>query len=254
MCCGPMTMKSYPPSRAVRCASLALALSAAGSSIAQAPSALIDKARLLAVGGVQGGLTIHLGCSEEGLLASFAKDSRFVAQGLARDESVVRKLRSALGSKRLYGRASVVLLRGTKLPYNDQLVRYLIVDDALGVAETELKRVLCPGGVLARRKGTGWSTEVMPWPKTFDEWTHVRHGADGNVVSRDGAVGAPTNVRWIADSPPTSSLSQKVVIVSASGRLFSVPSQPAEGNRHTRHRGLRLGLLRQTHRKNKGGE
>ena len=84
-----------------------------------------------------------------------------------------------------------------------------------------------PGGVLAKRNGTGWSTEVKPWPASFDEWTHVRHGADGNVVSQDGAVGAPTNVRWIADSPSTSSLSQKVVIVSSAGRLFSVIGEQA---------------------------
>ena len=164
-----------------------------------AQSIAMDKPQLLSAGQVQGGLAIHLGCSEEGLLTAFAKDPRFVAQGLARDERVVRKLRSALKSENLYGRVSVIRLVGEKLPYDDHLVRYLIVDDALGIPKAELMRVLCPGGVLARRTEAGWSTEVKPWPESFDEWTHVRHGADGNVVSQDRAVGSPTNVRWIAD-------------------------------------------------------
>jgi outer membrane protein assembly factor BamB len=211
-----------PLTRALWCACLALLVPAASVH-----AAVIDKSELLSAGQIHGGLAVHLGCSEEGLLAAFAKDSRFIAQGLARDESVVRKLRSALESENLYGKVSVILLDGERLPYNDQLVRYLIVEDALGIPDAELKRVLCPGGVLARRTADGWSTEVQPWPKSLDEWTHVRHGADGNVVSRDSAVGSPTNVRWIADSPPTSSMSQKVVIVSAAGRLFSVIGERA---------------------------
>lgn len=168
---------------------------------------------------------LHLGCTQTGLLAAFARDPRFVAQGLVRAAGSVERLRSALQSTDLYGRASVVLHRGDKLPFADSLVRYLVVEDKLGCADAELQRVLCPGGVLAKRTGAKWSIEVKPWPSRLDEWTHVRHGPDGNVVSRDAAVGAPTNVRWIADSPPTSSLSQKVVIVSSAGRLFSVIGQ-----------------------------
>lgn len=213
-------------SRAVIC--MCLALPVAGSSAALALPAVIDKPQLISTGGVQGGLVIHLGCTDEELLAAFAKDPRFVAQGLARNEGVVRKLRSALEPENLYGsNVSVIQLADAKLPYNDQLVRYLIVDDALGVSQDELMRVLCPGGVLAMRTAAGWSTEIKPWPESLDEWTHVRHGADGNVVSKDGTVGLPTNVRWIADSPPTSSMSQKVVIVSTAGRLFSVIGERA---------------------------
>jgi len=197
-------------------------VSARGTGAVLQVEDLIGKARLLSVSDVQGGLAIHLGCSEVDLLEAFALDPRFVVQGLARDEGTAQRLRAALESRDLYGKATVNVLEGQRLPYNDDLVRTLIVDDALGVPQAELLRVLCPGGVLARRTGAGWSTETKPWPDEFDEWTHVRHGADGNVVSQDRAVGSPTNVRWIADSPSTSSLSQKVVIVSAAGRLLSV--------------------------------
>ena len=37
-----------------------------------------------------------------------------------------------------------------------------------------------------------------PWPKEMDEWSHPRHGADGNAVSCDTLVAPPERVRWIA--------------------------------------------------------
>lgn len=202
-------------------------LAAGSSSDALGAEDLISKPQLLSVSDVQGGLAVHLGCAEVGLLEAFARDSRFVVQGLTRDEGTAGTLRAALDAEDLHGRASVIVLQGERLPYNDQLVRTLIVDDALGVPEAELLRVLCPGGLLARRTAAGWSTETKPWPDSLDEWTHVRHGADGNVVSQDRTVGSPTNARWIADSPSTSSMSQNVVIVSAAGRLLSVIGEPA---------------------------
>ena len=101
---------------------MCLALPVAGSSAALALPAVIDKPQLISTGGVQGGLVIHLGCTDEELLAAFAKDPRFVAQGLARNEGVVRKLRSALEPENLYGsNVSVIQLADAKLPYNDQL-------------------------------------------------------------------------------------------------------------------------------------
>ena len=165
---------------------------------------------------------IHLGCKDATLLSDFAMDSRFVAQALVSGADVAGRLRAAIAAKDLYGRASVRSLHSRRLPYVDHLVRFLIVEDPMGVPESELTRVLCPGGVLARKTPSGWSTTLKPWPKTMDDWTHVRHGADGNLVSSDQLVGAPTNVRWIADSPPTTSMSQNVVIVSSGGRLFTV--------------------------------
>ncbi len=39
---------------------------------------------------------------------------------------------------------------------------------------------------------------VKPWPEQMDEWTHPRHSASGNAVSRDTLVGPPRRVRWLA--------------------------------------------------------
>jgi len=192
------------------------------SQSAAATGTLIDKQQILAASPIHGGLVIHIGCTDAGLLVDFAQDSRFITQALVRGSEVVSRLRAALSADNLVGQASVRSLNEQRLPYVDHLVRFLIVEDALGVPNSELMRVLCPGGVLARKSSAGWSTTIKPWPEEMDEWTHVHHGADGNLVSSDELVGAPTNVRWIADSPPTTSMSQNVVIVSSGGRLLTV--------------------------------
>jgi outer membrane protein assembly factor BamB len=182
----------------------------------------IERQQILAASKVHGGVMIHLGCRDTRLLTDFARDSQFIVQGLTSDARLTARLRASLTDKKLSGKASVRTAHGTRLPYVDHLVRFLIVEDPLGIPESELNRVLCPGGVLARKSASGWSISTQPWPETMDEWTHVRHGADGNLVSRDQLVGAPTNVRWIAESPPTTSMSQDVVIVSCGGRLLTV--------------------------------
>jgi len=190
---------------------------------AAGPAAADVKRDVLSGSEVRGGLVVHLGCPSAALLAEFASDQRFVAHGLARGADTVAAIRTALAAGGLYGRASAEQLVGTKLPYVDQLVRFLVVQEPLGIDEAEMLRVLCPGGVLYRKTPKGWRRTVKPWPATLDEWTHPRHGADGNVVSRDRLVGPPTNVRWISGRQRSErGVLNTQVIVSSAGRLFAV--------------------------------
>ena len=98
-----------------------------------------------------GGLVVHLGCQDATLLAAFARHDRFVVHGLAPDARTTHEIRAALAARELYGRASAEQLLDSKLPYGDQLVRLLAVEEPSPIAESELLRVLCPGGVLCRR-------------------------------------------------------------------------------------------------------
>ena len=125
----------------------------------------IDRQQVLSASKVHGGVMIHLGCRETSLLAEFAQDSRYVVQALTSDARVASRLRASLADKKLSGMASVQTSHGARLPYVDHLVRFLIVEDPLGVPESELKRVLCPGGVLAKKTASGWSISAKPWPE-----------------------------------------------------------------------------------------
>jgi outer membrane protein assembly factor BamB len=106
---------------------------------------------------------------------------------------------------------------GAALPHAEHLVNLLVA--GVELPEAEIQRVLAPGGralVKGRRIGKAK-------PAGFDEWTHWRHGADGNMVSRDRAVAVPSGLRWVA-GPPQDAGGRKWyydhVLVSSNGRNF----------------------------------
>ena len=88
--------------------------------------------------------------------------------------------------------------------------------------DRELWRALCPGGLLYRKTEAGWTAELKKRPQQMDEWTHARHGADGNFVSQDEIVGEPTNARWISAATYDDGIHPRStrVIVTSAGRFF----------------------------------
>ena len=77
----------------------------------------------------------------------------------------VEKARQYLhGSLRLYGPVSVEQWKGTRLPYNDNLVNLLVAEDLGGVTMDEVLRVLAPNGVAYIRHGGQWTKTVKPRP------------------------------------------------------------------------------------------
>ena len=149
--------------------------------------------------GVKGGLVVHLGCGDGKLTAALAAREGFLVHALDADAANVAAARKHIRSKGLYGRASVERFSGRRLPYADNLVR-LLVAEKLGPGApgmTEVMRVLCPNGVAYAKVGQAWQKTVKPRPKEIDEWTHFRHSAEGNMVSRDRLIGPPRHVQWV---------------------------------------------------------
>jgi len=213
---------------------------------------------ILRSSGVKGGLCVHLGVTDGRLTAELAAGDRFLVHGLAADASTSERARVYLRSRGVYGKVSVERGSFRKLPYAEDLVNLLVVDDlpallAKGLQAKEVLRVLVPGGVAVlgtpdRAKfpaavlrawlaASGvvnpeligldgvWARVVKPRPKGLDEWTHWRHGVDGNIVSNDTVVDLPRRLQWMAD--PTWARSHVVqsgprAMVSSGGRLFCI--------------------------------
>ena len=62
-----------------------------------------------------------------------------------------------------------------------------------------------------------WLSARKPRPEAMDHWTHPRHSAAGNPVSRDTAVGPPRRVRWVVGPPAEYPVAE---MVSTGGRNF----------------------------------
>ena len=185
-----------------------------------------DRARrALQKSGVSGGFVVHVGGDEGKLTAALRADDAFVVQGLARDTSDVRRARRYLREKGVSGPVSVAHWTGKGLPYIDNLVDLLVVEDPESVARREIGRVLSPDGVACLKKGDGWQIRTERWPEEIDEWTHYLHDSSGNPVSEDQRVGPPEGLQWVGKprwARHHDHMASVSAAVSADGRMFYI--------------------------------
>lgn len=172
---------------------------ASGPALANTPDQAAQE--LLRQAGFRGGLIVHVGCGAGELIAALGARDGVTVQGLDADAGNVARAREHIQSLGRYGPVSVGLWDSRRLPYADNLVNLLVVEDAAAPqqvdAAREMLRVLAPGGAMLVRRGGEWRKTVKPRPDEIDEWTHYLHGPGNNAVADDTAVGPPRHVQWI---------------------------------------------------------
>ena len=175
--------------------------------------------------GVKGGLIVHLGCGNAESTTALRRNERYLVHGLDTDKTKIETARKRLISKGAYGDISFMHLTGNELPYVDNLVNLLIVEDPGNISKAEMMRVLAPLGVLYLKENEKWTKIVKPWPKEIDEWTHYLHGPDNNAVAKDSVVHKPRALQWISD-PIHGRSHEEMASVSAAvtsqGRIFYI--------------------------------
>jgi len=146
--------------------------------------------------GVEGGLVVHVGCSDGKLTAALRAGDSYLVHGLDANAKNVDKAREHIQSLGFYGNVSVEQHLGERLPYAENLVALVVSEDLGNVRMDEVLRVLRPGGVAYIKKDGKWSKTTKPRPEGIDEWTHFLHDTDGNAVAQDN-VGPPRHAQWI---------------------------------------------------------
>jgi outer membrane protein assembly factor BamB len=185
-------------------------------------------ASLVAGAGVKGGLIVHLGCGGGQLTAALYRGSTYRIHGLDADPECIQQARRFIRSTGLYGPVSVEQWGQSRLPYGDNLVNLLIVEELGPVPMREVMRVLVPGGVAYVKRGSAWRKEVKQRPQETDEWTHYLHDASGNAVAHDEVVGPPRHIQWVAEPRHTRSHEHTPSInalVSSAGRIFYIADE-----------------------------
>jgi len=173
--------------------------------------------------GVLGGIVVHLGCGDGTLTAALRANDRYTVHGLEADPDKVAEARNYIRGQGVYGPVSVERHSGPLLPYSDNLVNLVVVQDADNVPMAEIMRVLAPGGVAYVEHDGAWHKTVKAWPGNIDQWTHFLHDASNNAVADDTVIGPPRSLQWVA--PPLWLRSHETpsgiqASVSAAGRLF----------------------------------
>ena len=195
----------------------------AGAAEANENDVMTRAKEILDITGVQGGIVVHLGCGDGKLTAALRVSDSYTIHGLEADPAKVTKARNHIQSQGIYGPVSVEQYSGSELPYTDNLINLIVVQDAGKVSRDEMMRVLAPGGVACAQRNGKWRKTVKAWPENIDQWTHFLHDASNNAVARDSVVGPPRSLQWVAPplwlrSHETPSGIQSPVL--SAGRLF----------------------------------
>jgi len=208
--------------------------------------------------GERGGLCVRLGVQDGSLAAGLSDGGRYLVHGLGASREAINRARKTIAAAGLEGAVSVEVGSVDPLPYADNLVSLIVVDDLAGLLKKGLKldealRVLRPNGVawLGQRLKAGttslraealramltkaglkkfeivenrgvWAKYVKPRPESMDEWTHGAYDSTGNPVSKED-VDVPSGVRWAAGPCwPTGDRKSSVpsVVVSAKRLIY----------------------------------
>lgn len=175
--------------------------------------------------GVSGGFVVHVGAGDGQLTSALKAGEGFQVLGLEKDPALVVSGRNRLADSGAYGPVAMETWEGGSLPFVENLVNLLVIEQAGSVSRAEIDRVLVPQGVAMIRRSDGWEKVVKPRPAEMDDWTHYFYDSRGNAVSRDTAVGPPSRLQWVG-SPRWSRhhdrMSSLSAMVSAGGRLFYI--------------------------------
>ncbi|MFQ6130782.1 MAG: class I SAM-dependent methyltransferase, partial [Armatimonadota bacterium] len=76
---------------------------------------------ILAESNVRGGLVAHVGCGDGRLTAALGSGGAFLVHGVDASPANVAKARKHIHARGLYGKVSVDLWSGGRLPYTDSL-------------------------------------------------------------------------------------------------------------------------------------
>ncbi len=196
--------------------------SAQGAQQNELAQTILDKT------GIKGGLVVHLNCNDGKLTSALRANDRYLVHGLDTNKHDVAQARKTIQSQDSYGKVSVDLLKGKRLPYIDNIVNLLIADDLGEVPMSEVMRVLTPNGVACIKKDDKWTKTIKPKPDTIDEWTHFLYDASNNAVSHDTKVEQPNHLQWLGE-PKTSRSHDHMASISAvvttAGRIFYIADE-----------------------------
>jgi outer membrane protein assembly factor BamB len=185
-----------------------------------------DAQAILSDCGVSGGFVVHLGFRDPNLTAALRQGEGTQVQGLHRNRETIDRAREVLRETGVYGEVAAELLQGDELPYIDNLVNLLVIEDASGISDAEIQRVLVPNGIACRLGNDGkWTKTTKPRPSNIDEWSHYLHDASGNAVAHDDVVAPPRHLQWVG-SPRYSRhhdrMASMSALVSTGGRMFYI--------------------------------
>jgi outer membrane protein assembly factor BamB len=173
--------------------------------------------------GLDGGIVVHVGCEDGEYTLKLGQAGAWVVRGLDRDPDKIRAAKNRIVDAGRYGPVSVAEWHGDVLPFVDNSIDVILLDNGAVVALEECTRALRPGGKVCLQEGGAWRQVVKQRPQNTDEWTHALYDASGSSVSKDLVAGPPERLQWTGGPSWTrhhEAVSGFQTMVTSAGRIF----------------------------------
>ena len=170
-----------------------------------------------------GGVVVHVNGADTSLLQSMRKHRpNILGNLLVAQEADAQAARQKLVEAGEHGRIHVGVWQSGVLPFIDNFVNLLIVEQPDAVSRDEVLRVLAPEGTAL----LGSEAVVKPRPATIDDWPMALYDASGNAVSKDKALKPPLqHLQWVGGprwSRHHDKMSSVSACVSGDGKVFYI--------------------------------
>jgi len=183
-----------------------------------------DRARaIISQSKFAGGVVVHVHGADTSLLQSMWRQSpNLLGHLLVAQEADADRARAELVEAGMHGKITVGRWQSGPLPFIDNFVNILIVEQPDAVSRDEVLRVLVPEGMAF----LGSKTLVKPRPETMDDWPMQLYDASGNAVSKDKALKPPLqHMQWVGGprwSRHHDKMSSVSACVSGDGKVFYI--------------------------------
>lgn len=185
------------------------------------------------------GLALVVGTIDDGL--SVLSATEFYTHILIAADGELQKGRKILDEKKLSHTSSVLQNEhDTRLPYGDNLLNLVVIAQVKDFKwnASEVLRVTAPQGVILvspmqsnmikELESAGIKLSKVgeflfgekPTPKGFDDWSHIKGGANQSFTNKDSEVGPWDEIRWIADPKWGSLYVSYTSFVSGGGIIY----------------------------------
>ena len=211
------------------------------------PAAPPNAETMIAEAGISKGICSVPNCGDGSLALEIARQSEFLVHAFDRDLAQVNGATARAEQAGVWGSRLVVeRLTTDHLPYADNFVDLVVVDESQGISAAEVFRVVRPrgcaivkgetelaaglgrAGFQVKTTADGWTIARKPAMKGADDWPHWAHGPDNNPVSTDSVIRAPYLTQWFG-KPYFHAM--PVVSTAAAGRVFIASGHIAHHDR-----------------------
>jgi outer membrane protein assembly factor BamB len=172
-------------------------------------SAATGAVKILEAHGRPGGVFVVVGCGDKAapaLAVELAQNGNTLIQALATTSQELKQFQKAIAQGNVKGLVSAEQVDIADLSYRDNLINVMIIMDpekaaAAGLTNAKAMKFISPLGKLVTTVKGKWKITEKPMPQTMDTWTHHRHSANGNPLSKDKVFDLPIGYRWNAGLP-----------------------------------------------------